>query len=166
MTHEIGHGFDDQGSQYDGDGMLRSWWTDADRKEFETRVAKLAAQYDKFEALPGKFVKGEFTSGENIGDLGGMTIAHRAYHISLQGKEASMIDGMSGDQRFFMGWAQVWSRKYRDQNLEQRLTTDPHSPSEFRCNGVIRNMPEFYAAFDVKEGDKLYLPEAERVKIW
>ncbi len=166
IGHEIGHGFDDQGSQYDGDGVLRSWWTDADRKEFELRVAKLAAQYDKFEALPGKFVNGKFTSGENIGDLGGMTIAHRAYRISLQGKEAPVIDGMSGDQRFFMGWAQVWARKYRDQNLEQRLTTDPHSPSEFRCNGVIRNMPEFYAAFDVKEGDKLYLPPEERVKIW
>ncbi len=166
IGHEIGHGFDDQGSKFDGDGALRMWWTEADRKEFDARVAKLAAQYDKFEALPGKFVNGKFTSGENIGDLGGMTIAYRAYHLSLNGQPATDIDGMTGDQRFFMGWAQVWSRKYRDQNLEQRLMTDPHSPSEFRCNGVVRNMPEFYAAFGLKEGDKLYLPEAERVKIW
>ncbi len=166
IGHEIGHGFDDQGSKFDGDGALRMWWTEADLKEFEARTAKLAAQYDQFEPLPGQKVNGKFTSGENIGDLGGLTIAYRAYQLSLGGKEAKVIDGMTGDQRFFYGWAQVWARKYRDENLKQRLVTDPHSPSEYRANGVVRNMPEFYKAFDVKEGDKLFLAPEERVKIW
>lgn len=166
IGHEIGHGFDDQGSQYDGDGNLRNWWTEQDLAEFKARTSKLVAQYNAFEPLPGKHVNGEFTLGENIGDLGGLTIAHKAYQLSLNGQPAPVIDNLSGDQRFFMGWAQVWARKYREEELSQRLVTDPHSPSEYRCNGIVRNLPEFYAAFDVKEGDALFLKPEERVKIW
>ena len=166
IGHEIGHGFDDQGSQYDGDGNLRNWWTEQDLAEFKARTGKLVAQYNGFEPLPGKHVNGELTLGENIGDLGGLTIAYKAYQLSLAGQPAPVLDNQSGDQRFFMGWAQVWARKYRDEELNQRLVTDPHSPSEYRCNGIVRNMPEFYAAFDVKEGDALFLKPEERVKIW
>nr|WP_240911362.1 M13 family metallopeptidase [Paludisphaera soli] len=168
IGHEIGHGFDDQGSKSDGDGNLVNWWTDADRKEFEARAKKLIEQYDGFEPLqlPGQKVNGALTIGENIGDLGGLTIAYKAYKRSLGGKEAPVIDGLTGDQRFFLGWAQAWRGKIRDAELSRRLAVDPHSPSEFRCNGVLRNLPEFYEAFGVKEGDKLWLPEVERVRIW
>lgn len=166
IGHEIGHGFDDQGSQYDGDGNLRNWWTEQDLAEFKARTGKLVAQYNGFEPLPGKHVNGELTLGENIGDLGGLTIAYKAYQLSLNGQPAPMLDNLSGDQRFFIGWAQVWARKYRDEELNQRLVTDPHSPSEYRCNGIVRNMPEFYAAFGVKDGDALFLKPEERVKIW
>jgi len=166
IGHEIGHGFDDQGSKYDGDGNLKSWWTEEDRKAFEARTTKLIAQFDGFEALPGQHVKGALTIGENIGDLSGLQIAYKAYKLSLGGKEAPVLDGMTGDQRFFAGWAQVWRRKYRDAELLNRLSTDPHSPSEFRCNGIVRNLPEFYAAFGVKEGDKLFLKPEDRVKLW
>ncbi len=168
IGHEIGHGFDDQGSKSDGDGNLVDWWTDADRKEFDARAQKLIEQYNAFEPLqlPGQKVNGALTIGENIGDLGGLTIAYKAYKRSLDGKEAPVIDGLTGDQRFFMGWAQAWRGKIRDAELSRRLATDPHSPAEFRCNGVLRNMPEFYAAFGVKEGDKLWLPPDQRVRIW
>ena len=166
IGHEIGHGFDDQGSKYDGEGNLKSWWTEADRKAFESRTGKLVAQYDGFEALPGQFVKGALTIGENIGDLSGLQIAYKAYKLSLGGKEGPVLDGLTADQRFFAGWAQVWRRKYRDAELSNRLSTDPHSPSEFRCNGIVRNLPEFYAAYGVKEGDKLFLKPDARVKIW
>ena len=166
IGHEIGHGFDDQGSKYDGVGNLNDWWTAADRTEFEKRTAALATQYDAFEPFPGFHVNGKFTMGENIGDLAGMTMSYRAYQLSLGGKPATTIDGFTGDQRFFIGWAQVWARKYRDDNLKQRLATDPHSPSEYRANGTVRNIPAFYTAFDVKEGDKLYLAPDQRVKIW
>jgi predicted metalloendopeptidase len=166
IGHEIGHGFDDSGSQYDGDGNLRSWWTEQDRKEFDARTAKLVAQYEAFTPVPGEHVNGKLTLGENIGDLGGLSIAYKAYKLSLNGKEPPVIDGFTADQRFFMGWAQVWARLYRDEELRQRLVTDPHSPSEYRCNGVVRNVPQFYTAFDVKESDKLYLKPEERVKIW
>ncbi len=164
IGHEIGHGFDDQGSKYDGDGNLKSWWTEEDRKRFEERTKALIAQYDAYEALPGEHVSGAFTIGENIGDLGGLSIAYKAYKMSHP--DAPVIDGFSGDQRVFMGWAQVWRRNYKDANLLQRLKSDPHSPSEFRCNGIVRNLPEWYAAFDVKETDQLYLAPAQRVKIW
>lgn len=166
IGHEIGHGFDDSGSQYDGDGNLRNWWTDTDRAEFDQRTAALVAQYNNYEPLPGELVNGKLTLGENIGDLGGMTIAHKAYLLSLAGQAAPVLDGLTGEQRFFMGWAQVWARLYRDAELSQRLVTDPHSPSEYRCNGIVRNMPEFHAAFGVKEGDALYLAPEQRVKIW
>ncbi|HUP91222.1 MAG TPA: M13 family metallopeptidase [Solimonas sp.] len=166
IGHEVGHGFDDQGSKYDGDGNLRSWWTEADRKAFETRTKALIAQYDAFEPLPGQHVQGALTIGENIGDLGGLSIAYKAWKASLNGAEPPVIDGLTGDQRFFMGWAQVWARKYRDEELLNRLKTDPHSPSEFRTNGIVANLPAFYSAFDVKEGDKLFLAPEKRVRIW
>jgi predicted metalloendopeptidase len=166
IGHEIGHGFDDRGSQYDGDGNLRNWWTDADRKEFEARTSKLVTQYDSFSPVEGEHVNGKLTLGENIGDLGGLSIALKAYKLSLNGKEGPVIDGHTADQRFFMGWAQVWARLYREEELRQRLVTDSHSPSEYRCNGVVRNVPEFYEAFKVNEGDKLYLKPEDRVKIW
>ncbi len=166
IGHEISHGFDDEGSQYDGDGNLKAWWTDADRKKFEALGAALAAQYDTYEPIKGYHVNGKFTLGENIADLGGLTIAHAAYRLSLKDKPAKVIDGMTGDQRFFAGWAQVWRRNYREENLLTRLKTDPHSPSENRCNGVVINHPAFYEAYAVKPGDKLYRPPAERIKIW
>jgi putative endopeptidase len=168
IGHEIGHGFDDQGSKYDGDGNLKSWWTKEDRTKFEKRTKALIEQYNAFEPqqLPGQHVNGALTIGENIGDLGGLTIAHKAYMISLNGKEAPIIDGLTGPQRLFIGWGQVWRAKFRDQALSRRLATDPHSPAEFRCNGVVRNLTEFYDAFGVKEGDKLWLPAKDRVRIW
>jgi predicted metalloendopeptidase len=166
IGHEIGHGFDDQGSQYDGDGNLRNWWTDQDRKEFEARTAKLVAQYESFSPIEGEHLNGQLTLGENIGDLGGLSIALKAYKLSLNGKESPVIDGYSADQRFFIGYGQVWARLYREEELRQRLVTDPHSPSEFRCNGVLRNVPEFYSAFGLQEADKMYLKPEDRVKIW
>ncbi len=168
IGHEIGHGFDDQGSKYDGDGNLVDWWTKEDRKEFEKRTKMLIQQYNAYspEQLPDQRVNGALTIGENIGDLGGLTIAHKAYMISLGGKEAPTIDGMTGPQRLFIGWAQVWRAKYRDAAMSRMLATNPHSPPEFRCNGVIRNLTEFYEAFGVKEGDKLWLPAEKRVRIW
>lgn len=166
IGHEIGHGFDDSGSTFDGDGVLRNWWTDVDKKEFKTRTAKLIAQYDEFEALEGLNVNGEFTLGENIGDLGGISIALKAYQLSLEGKEAEVMDGFTGEQRVFLGFGQVWANKYRDEALRTQIETDPHSPSPFRANGSVRNVPEFYRAFDVKETDALYLAPEDRVKIW
>jgi putative endopeptidase len=168
IGHEIGHGFDDQGSKFDGDGNMNDWWTDLDRKEFDKRSKMLIEQYDTFEPaqLPGQHVNGALTIGENIGDLGGLTIAYKAYKISLAGKESPTLDGLTGPQRFFFGWAQVWRTKARDAELQRRLAVDPHSPGEFRCNGVVRNLSEFYEAFGVKEGDKLYLPPDRRVRIW
>ena len=168
IGHEIGHGFDDQGSKFDGDGNMKNWWTEADRQEFEKRAKMLIEQYNSFSPaqLPGQHVNGALTIGENIGDLGGLTIAHKAYKISLNGSEAPVLESFTGEQRFFLGWAQIWRSKYRDAELARRLATDPHSPTEFRCNGVVRNLPEFYAAFGVKEGDKLWLPPNRRVRIW
>lgn len=168
IGHEIGHGFDDQGSKYDGDGNLVDWWTKEDRKEFEKRTKMLIEQYNAYSPvqLPDQRVNGALTIGENIGDLGGLTIAHKAYMISLHGKEAPKLDGFSGSQRVFIGWAQVWRAKYRDAAMSRMLATNPHSPPEFRCNGVIRNLTEFYEAFDIKEGDKLWLPAEKRVRIW
>jgi putative endopeptidase len=166
IGHEIGHGFDDQGSKYDGDGNLVSWWTDKDRKQFEQRTQGLVDQFNKFEALPNLFVNGELTLGENIGDLGGTSIALLAYRMSLKGKESPIIDGFSGEQRFFLGNAQSSRIKWRDQILEIIVKTDPHSPDVFRINGVFPNMADFYKTYDVKEGDALFLPEDQRVKIW
>lgn len=166
IGHEIGHGFDDSGSTFDGDGVLRNWWTDTDKAEFEKRTAQLIEQYNQFEALPEVFVNGEFTLGENIGDLGGISIALKAYQLSLDGKEAPMMDGFTGEQRVFLGFGQVWANKYRDEALRNQIDTDPHSPSRFRANGSVRNVPEFYQAFDVSPEDALYLPPEERVKIW
>jgi putative endopeptidase len=166
IGHEIGHGFDDQGRKYDGDGNLRDWWTEEDNDRFEERKNKLAAQYNGYEVVDGLTINGEFTSGENIGDLGGLGIAYKAYQLSLNGAEAPVLDGFTGDQRFFLGWAQVWRAKARDEEAKRLLTIDPHSPPKFRANGATVNVNEFYTAFDVKEGDGMYLPPAERVKIW
>jgi putative endopeptidase len=166
IGHEIGHGFDDQGSKYDGDGNLKSWWTEADRAAFEQRTQRLIAQYDAYEPLPGHRVNGALTIGENIGDLGGASIAYKAYRLSLGGREPPVLDGYTGDQRFFIGWAQVWARLYREQALLERVKTDPHSPSEYRANGPLVNLPEFHAAFGVREGDRMYLPPEQRVRIW
>lgn len=168
IGHEIGHGFDDQGSKFDGDGNMNNWWTDQDRKEFEARAKMLIDQYSAFSPaqLPDQKVNGALTIGENIGDLGGLSIGYRAYVRSLGGKPSPVIDGLTGQQRLFIGWGQIWRTKYRDTEMLRRLTVDSHSPPEFRCNGVIRNLPEFYDAFGVKQGDKLWLPAEKRVRIW
>ncbi len=166
IGHEIGHGFDDKGSTFDGDGVLRNWWTDEDREEFDTRTAKLVDQYSAFQPFDDLNVNGEFTLGENIGDLGGLSIGLLAYKISLQGKEPPVMDGYTGWQRVFLGYAQAWRYKYRDEALRNQINTDPHSPRMYRVNGVVRNVPEFYEAFDIAATDALYLPPEERVKIW
>ncbi|MDH3533603.1 MAG: peptidase M13 [Gammaproteobacteria bacterium] len=166
IGHEIGHGFDDKGSTFDGDGKLRNWWTAEDRAEFERRTSALVAQYDEYKPFDDLAVNGQFTLGENIGDLGGMSIGLLAYKISLGGKEPPVIDGFTGVQRVFLGYAQGWRGKYRDEFLRRLIQTDPHAPKIYRTNGVVRNVPEFYEAFDVAEGDALYLPPEQRVKIW
>jgi len=166
IGHEIGHGFDDTGSTFDGDGVMRNWWTEEDRGEFKKRTEALIAQYDSFEVLPDLNVNGTFTLGENIGDLGGLSIALKAYKMALNGEEPPVLDGFTGEQRVFLGWAQAWLGKSRDEALRVQVNTDPHSPRDFRVNGVVRNIPEFYTAFNVEEGDSLYLAPEERVKIW
>ena len=168
IGHEIGHGFDDQGSKYGPTGALSNWWTDKDRKTFDALGAKLAAQYDKMCPLDdGKTChNGKLTLGENIGDLGGISMAYQAYKLSLKGKPAPVIDGLTGDQRFFLSYAQAWRWKYRDAFARQLLQTDPHSLAEARVNAVVRNFDPWYKAFNVKPGDKLYLPPEQRVRIW
>ena len=168
IGHEIGHGFDDQGSTCDGDGMLRNWWTDKDREAFEERTKALIDQYNVLELAqaPGHRVNGQLTIGENIGDLGGLSIAYKAYQIAQDGKSEPELDGYTPEQRLFLSWAAVWQAKVRTEMLLQRLATDPHSPAEFRCNQIVRNLPEFYAAFDVRDSDALWLDENQRVKIW
>ena len=167
IGHEIGHGFDDQGSRYDGRGNLVDWWTDADRAGFDERAQRLITQYDGFEpeGLDGHHVNGALTVGENIGDLGGITIAHKAYRLSLEGADAPELDGFTGSQRVFLGWGQVWRMLVRDAEQIRRLAIDPHSPPEFRAN-VVRNLDEFHDAFDVAEGDAMWLDEKDRVRIW
>jgi putative endopeptidase len=166
IGHEISHGFDDRGRQFDGDGNLRDWWTPEDNDKFKAKAAGLVKQYSSFQALPGLNVNGELTLGENIGDLSGAAIAYGAYVHSLNGAEAPVIDGYTGPQRFFLGYGQAWRTKWREGLMREVVLTDPHAPSEFRANGVVSNMDEFYAAFGLKEGDKLWRPAAERVKIW
>ncbi|MEU4809661.1 M13-type metalloendopeptidase [Nocardia fluminea] len=169
IGHEIGHGFDDQGAKYDGDGNMQDWWTDEDRAEFGKRTKALIDQYNVLSPADlddEHTVNGEFTIGENIGDLGGLSIALAAYKISLEGKEPPVIDGLTGLQRVFYGWAQVWRTKARTEEAVRRLAVDPHSPPEFRCNAVIRNIDSFYEAFGVTPEDQLYLKPEERVTIW
>ncbi len=166
IGHEMGHGFDDQGSKYDAEGNLRNWWTEQDLKEFGLRTKVLVEQYAQYEVFDGLHVNGELTLGENIGDLSGVTIAYKAYKASLNGKEAPVIDGLTGDQRFFMGYAQIWRSKIVEKSMRNRVATDPHSPGEFRALGSLSNMNEFYQAFDVKEGDAMYIAPEKRVKIW
>jgi putative endopeptidase len=166
IGHEIGHGFDDQGSTFDGDGVMRNWWTAKDQSEFKKRTNALIAQYSGFKVFPDLNVNGDFTLGENIGDLGGLSIALKAYRTSLNGKPAPVMDGFTGEQRVFIGWGQVWLNKAREESLRNQVGTDPHSPAKFRVNGVVRNIPEFYTAFKVKATDSLYLASDKRVKIW
>jgi len=166
IGHEISHGFDDQGRKSDGDGNLRDWWTADDAKKFEERAARLGAQYESYAPLPGMKINGRQTMGENIGDLSGLAVALRAYHLSLNGKPAPVIGGFTGDQRFFLGYAQIWRFKSRDEALRNQLLTDPHSPGYYRAFVPLTNIDEFYAAFNLKPGDKLYRAPEDRVKIW
>jgi endothelin-converting enzyme/putative endopeptidase len=167
IGHEIGHGFDDQGRQFDASGRLRDWWTPTAAAEFAKRAEALGKQYDQFEPIPGTKVNGKLTMGENIGDLGGLEMAYAAYrrHVAQHG-EPPVIDGFTGDQRFFLAYGQSWRSKFREDALRERLLSDPHSPPEQRVNGVVRNVDAWYRAFDVRPGDKLYLPPQERVSIW
>ena len=166
IGHEMGHGFDDQGSKYDATGNLRNWWTEQDLKEFSTRTKALVEQYSGYQVFDDLNVNGELTLGENIGDLSGVTIAYKAYKASLNGKEAPVIDGLTGDERFFMGYAQIWRGKMVEKSLRNRVATDPHSPGEFRVLGILSNFDQFYETFDVKEGDAMYLAPEKRVSIW
>jgi putative endopeptidase len=166
IGHEISHGFDDQGRKSDGNGVLRDWWTPADAAKFKVQADKLGAQYSAFEPLPGAKVNGQLTMGENIGDMGGLAFALEAYHASLGGKPAPVIDGFTGDQRVYLGWAQVWRQKTRDDALRQQVVSDPHSPAYYRVNGTIRNQAGWYKAYDIQPGDKLYVAPADRVDIW
>ncbi|MGH3837013.1 MAG: M13 family metallopeptidase [Pseudonocardiaceae bacterium] len=166
IGHEISHAFDDQGRKYDGTGNLRDWWTPQDVQRFTERTAALTAQYSAYQPLPGEHINGELTLGENIADLSGLAMALRAYRLSLGGRPAAVMDGFTGEQRFFLGWAQAWRGETRDKALRSQLLSDPHSPNEFRINGVVSNLPEYYAAFNVKEGDKLFRPPDQRVKVW
>ena len=165
IGHEMSHQFDDQGAKYDLHGNLVDWWTPVDAKNFQSRLDRLGAEYDAYEPLPGMHVQGKLTMGENVADLAGVTVAHDAYLHSLGGQEAPVLDGMTGDQRFYLGWAQVWRRKYREENLRQRLLTDPHSPSEQRV-AVVRNFDDWYRAFNIQSGQTLYLAPEARVRIW
>lgn len=166
IGHEMGHGFDDQGSKYDAEGNMKNWWTEKDLAEFKQRADQLIAQYDAYKPFDDLHVNGALTLGENIGDLSGVTIAYRAYKNSLNGNEAPVIDGLTGDQRFFMGYAQIWRGKRTEEGLRQRVATDPHSPGHFRAIGSLSNMPEFIEAYGVKEGDGMYIAPEKRVKIW
>jgi endothelin-converting enzyme/putative endopeptidase len=167
IGHEIGHGFDDQGSLFDGTGKISNWWTPESKKAFTARTAVLGKQYDGYEPIPGTHIKGSLTMGENIGDLGGVEMAYAAYqrYQAKHGK-APVIGGLTGDQRFFLAWAQVWQEKDREGALRQQLLTNAHSPAFFRVNGVVRNVDAWYTAFNVKPGDKLYLAPEQRVHIW
>jgi predicted metalloendopeptidase len=166
IGHEISHGFDDEGRQFDGDGNLRDWWTAEDGARFKARTATLVQQFNAYRVLDDQPINGALTLGENIADLSGLTIAYKAYVLSLHGRPAPVIDGYTGPQRFFLGWGQVWRRKYRDDNLRMRLAVDPHSPSQFRANGPVSNIDAFYEAFGVRPGDREYRAPAERVHIW
>jgi putative endopeptidase len=169
IGHEIGHGFDDQGRRFDEVGRIRDWWTATADERFSALSSRLGAQYDAYEPVPGMHINGQLTMGENIGDLGGIQMAYAAYHRYLDeaaGGEAPVIDGLTGDQRFFLAFAQVWRAEARDDALRAQLTTDPHSPPRFRVNGVVRNVDAWYRAFDVGADQALYLPPEARVRIW
>jgi putative endopeptidase len=166
MGHEIGHGFDDQGSKYSGVGKLESWWTDQDRAAFEESIGTLGAQYDSYEGVPGLHVNGKLTRGENIGDLSGLAISLQAYHFSLNGRPAPVIDGYTGDQRYFLGFAQIWRSKSSEASIRRQVLSNPHSPSHWRVVGPTRNVDAWYDAFNVKRGDKYYVPPDQRVHLW
>jgi predicted metalloendopeptidase len=166
IGHEISHGFDDQGAQYDGDGNLRDWWTKEDHEKFAAKTKALAAEYDRFEPVPGYHINGELTLGENIADNSGMAVAYKAYQLSLGGKPAPVIDNLTGDQRFYMGFAQAWRAKYRDNYMIELIKTDPHSIPKYRVVGTVANQPAFYSAFDIKEGDRMWVAPDQRITIW
>ena len=166
IGHEISHGFDDQGSQFDADGNLRDWWSPEDHKKFEERTSRLVAQYERYEPVKGYHVNGRLTLGENIADNSGLAISYKAYQLALGGKPAAVIDGLSGEQRLYMGWAQVWRSKARESETILRLKSDPHSPADVRGNAPLVNQPGFYQAFSVKPGDRLYVAPEDRVIIW
>ena len=166
IGHEMGHGFDDQGAKSDAKGVLRTWWGAEDEKAFKMLVGDLVGQYNQYQVLPGLKINGRFTLGENIGDLGGLTVAHEAYQLSLRSQTPQTLDGVSGEQRFFLAWAQVWRCLVRDENVRNQVMSDPHSPAQFRVNGVVRNVDAWYTAFGIKPGDNLYLPPEQRVHIW
>src|SRR5439155_5521327 len=166
IGHEISHGFDDQGPKSDGDGNLRDWWTADDAKAFEARATRLGAQFESYTPLPGMKINGRQTLGENIGDLSGIAVAFRAYKLSLAGKTPPIVGGFTGDQRFFLGYGQVWRFKERDEALRNQLLTDVHSPGMYRAFVPLTNIDGFYAAFNVQPGDRLYRAPADRVKIW
>ncbi|HEX8039599.1 MAG TPA: M13 family metallopeptidase, partial [Chryseosolibacter sp.] len=167
IGHEISHGFDDQGAKFDGNGNLKNWFTESDLKRFEEKGKSLAAQFDAYEPLPGVHVQGQFTLGENIGDLGGITVAYEGLQRYLKEHGSpGLIDGLTPEQRFFISWATIWRTKYRDEALRTQILTNPHAPGMYRANGPLTNFTPFYEAFNVKEGDKMYRPETERVRIW
>jgi putative endopeptidase len=166
IGHEMSHGFDDQGAKSDAHGVLRPWWQPEDARAFKTLGDRLAEQYSGFTALPGVKLNGRLTLGENLGDLGGVTVALEAYRLSLQGQTAPILDGWTGEQRFFLSWAQAWRMLKREEALRTQALNDPHSPAQFRVNGPLRNTDAWYAAFDVKPGDALYLPAAQRIRVW
>ena len=166
IGHEISHGFDDSGSQFDPQGNLRNWWTPEDRKAFEALTAQVVAQYEGYQPLPGKSIQGRLTLGENLADVSGLAVAYRAYRLSLGGKEAPVVDGLTGDQRFFLGWARVWRSRYRDAALLQQLTTDPHSPGRYRAIGAPVNMDAFHQAFGTQPGDGMWKAPGDRIRIW
>jgi putative endopeptidase len=166
IGHEMGHGFDDQGAKYDENGVLRDWWTPADVAAFKALGAKMVAQYSAFEPLPGLKLNGQLGLGENIGDHCGVIVGHQAYKLSLNGKKAPVLDGVTGDQRFFLAWSQVWRALQREEALRNQVQTGPHSPAQFRVNGAVQNSDVWYQAFNVKPGDKLYVAPENRVRIW
>jgi predicted metalloendopeptidase len=166
IGHEIGHGFDDSGRRFDGTGTLHDWWLPLDDQEFRKRAQMLVEQFNQFTPLPGLHVNGQLTLGENIGDLAGLGIAYKAYKVSLAGRPAPTIDGFSGDQRLFLGFAQIWRAKMRDEQMRVQVMTNPHSPGEYRANGPVSNVDAFYDAFSVKPGDKMYRASDQRVRIW
>jgi putative endopeptidase len=166
IGHEISHGFDDQGSKYNGDGILQNWWTEQDRKNFDASTASLTKQFNSYEPLPGLHVNGSFTLGENIADLAGISIALKAYHISLNGQPAPVLDGFTGDQRFFLSFGQIWRGKYRDGAMRAQVLSNEHSPVQYRADGATRNVDAWYAAFNVQPVDKFYLPPDQRVHLW
>jgi putative endopeptidase len=166
IGHELTHGFDDQGRKIDASGALRDWWTPEDAKAFDARAKVLGDQYAQYEPLPGLHINPDLTMGENIADLGGVSIALDAYHVSLHGKPAQVLDGVTGDQRVFLGWAQAWAGKSTPEYVRKQVTTDPHSPRKFRVNGVVRNIDFWYTAFNVKQGEALYISPSTRARIW
>jgi hypothetical protein len=166
IGHEISHGFDDRGSQFDGDGVLRNWWTPEDRQAFEAIGARLVAQFETYEPIPGKKLNGKLTLGENIADLSGLQIAYKAYLHALGGKPSPVIAGYTGEQRFFLGWSQAWRKKEREERALQLLTTDPHSPGEFRANGAAVNHDGFHEAFATQPGDRMFKAREQRIRIW